>query len=49
MLHSTVYLHTECKPLDEIDFRTEIEKGQLILPEFDKLWGRQNDFLKLTV
>jgi len=48
-IYSQIYLHRDCLPLDEIDLRTEIEKGQLILPEFDKLWGRQNDFLQLTV
>jgi hypothetical protein len=46
-IKSIIYLHKDKMPLEEVDMRTEIEKGQLILPEFEKLWGRQNDFLKL--
>jgi hypothetical protein len=44
-IKSTLYLHSKRIPLDEIDLRTEIEKGQLLFPAFEKMWGRQNDFL----
>ncbi len=46
-IKSQLYLHSSCYPLDEVDLRTEIEKGQLVLPIFDKLWGRQDDFLAI--
>ena len=28
---STPFLHRSCKPLDEIDFRTDVERGQMLL------------------
>lgn len=33
-LDSVPYLHKSCKPLDQIDFRNDIERGQLVFPEF---------------
>lgn len=28
----TPYLHPSCKPLDQIDFRSDVERGQMLLP-----------------
>jgi hypothetical protein len=35
--HSTPFLHRSCKPLDSIDFRSDIERGQNLL--FDDNWN----------
>ena len=34
-MQSTMYLHPSCKPLDEVDLRTQEEQGQYTLDLFD--------------
>lgn len=37
--HSTPFLHKDCKPLDEIDFRSDVERGQGLLDFQDECDG----------